>query len=74
MAYNQPIDKDDLDTIDQAKAQTHLRRLIRLRLVEVERTGKKRSDVIYRTSERFLELFGLASIDELPQSDIFNFK
>jgi len=74
VAYNQPIDKDDLDTIDQAKAQTHLRRLIRLRLVEVERTGKKRSDVIYRTSERFLELFGLASIDELPQSDIFNFK
>lgn len=74
VAYNQPVTKDDLDTIDQQKALTHLRRLIRLRLVDVERTGKKRSDVAYQTSARFLELFGLNSIDELPQSDIFSFK
>lgn len=74
VAYNQPVSKADMETVEQAKAQTHLRRLIRLRLVEVERNGKKRSDIIYRTSDRFLELFGLATIEELPQADIFNFK
>lgn len=74
VAYNQPVSKADMETVEQAKALTHLRRLIRLRLVEVERNGKKRTDIIYRTSERFLELFGLTSIEELPQADIFNFK
>lgn len=74
VAYNQPATKQDLETIDHKKTQGNLRRLIRLQLVEVERNGKKRSDITYKTGQKFLDLFGLADISELPQSDVFNFK
>ena len=74
VAYNQPVSKTDLNSIDQKKAQSSLNRLVRLQLIEVERNGKRRSDVVYRTGQRFLDLFGLAEISDLPQSDVFNFK
>ena len=74
MAYNQPVTKDELEEISQNRLQTILRQLIRLTLVEVERTGKRRTDVLYNTGPRFLKLFGLNSLDDLPQADIFNFK
>ncbi|MFY9256520.1 MAG: SMC-Scp complex subunit ScpB [Fuerstiella sp.] len=74
VAYNQPVTKQDLDSIQQRNALTHVRRLIRLQVVEVERVGSRRSDVAYVTGERFLELFGLTSLDELPQADVFSFK
>lgn len=74
IAYNQPVVKEDLESLRQKNVLSHTRRLIRLQLVEVEKTGKKRSDVCYRTAPRFLELFGLNDLSELPQADIFNFK
>lgn len=74
IAYNQPVVKEDLEGLRQKNVLSHTRRLIRLQLVEVEKTGKKRSDVCYRTAPRFLELFGLSDLAELPQADIFNFK
>lgn len=74
IAYNQPVTKQDLETIDHKKAQANLRRLIRLQLVEVERNGKRRSDITYQTGQKFLDLFGLTDISDLPQSDVFNFK
>ena len=74
VAYNQPVTKNDLEQTTRSNHMTLLRQLIRLELVEVERTGSKRSDVEYRTGERFLKLFGLTSLDELPQADIFAFK
>jgi chromosome segregation and condensation protein ScpB len=43
-------------------------------LLEVERTGNRRTDVAYRTSQRFLELFELESLEDLPQANIFAFK
>lgn len=74
VAYNQPVTKQDLDQLSQNRLQSNLRQLIRLQLVEVERTGKRRSDVSYHTGERFLRLFGLEDIGDLPQADIFSFK
>ena len=74
VAYNQPLTKKDLAQTSRSNHMTLLRQLIRLELVEVERTGTKRSDVEYRTGERFLKLFGLSSLDDLPQADVFAFK
>lgn len=74
VAYNQPVAPSDFSQISQPKAQNLVRQLIRLQLVDVERTGKRRSDVAYRTSARFLSLFALESLDDLPQADIFSFK
>jgi len=74
VAWNQPVDAADLSATGRAKPMTAVRKLIRLQLLEVERTGSKRSDVAYRTTRQFLELFNLKSLDDLPQADIFAFK
>lgn len=74
VAYNQPVTKEELEKISQRNSQTLLRQLIRLRLVDIERTGKRRADVAYKTGERFLKLFGLESLEDLPQADVFSFK
>lgn len=74
VAYNQPITQIDLSNIKHEKVNSHLRQLIRLQLVEVERTGSKRSEVQYVTGRRFLRLFELDSLDDLPQADVFSFK
>ncbi|MEP3480013.1 MAG: SMC-Scp complex subunit ScpB [Fuerstiella sp.] len=74
VAYNQPVNQVELSNIKQDKVKAHLRQLIRLQLVEVERTGSKRSDVQYVTGKRFLRLFELESLDDLPQADVFSFK
>ncbi len=74
VAYNQPVTKEEVEKISQRNIQTLLRQLIRLRLVDIERTGKRRSDIAYQTGERFLKLFGLESLEDLPQADVFSFK
>ncbi|MEQ9406712.1 MAG: SMC-Scp complex subunit ScpB [Fuerstiella sp.] len=74
VAYNQPVTTEDLAEIGQSRVQTLIRQLIRLQLVEVERTGKRRSDIVYRTGNRFLDLFGLNDLQDLPQADVFSFK
>jgi segregation and condensation protein B len=74
VAYNQPVTKEQLEQISQRNVQALLRQLIRLRLVDIERAGKRRSDITYKTADRFLKLFGLQSLDDLPQADVFSFK
>ena len=74
VAWNQPVDKEQVESIDRPNAMALLRQLLRLQLVELQRSGQKRSDVSYVTTVKFLKLFGLKSIDELPTADIFSFK
>ena len=74
IAYNQPVTKEDLKTVRGSQPQAHAKRLVRLQLVEVRQTGTRRSDVSYETGQRFLDLFGLRDLSELPQADLFSFK
>lgn len=74
VAWNQPVPRADLEQTSRKNANALVRQLIRLRLVEVERTGRRKTDVEYRTGQRFLDLFGLKDLSELPQADVFNFK
>ncbi|MFO0979632.1 MAG: SMC-Scp complex subunit ScpB [Planctomycetaceae bacterium] len=74
VAWNQPVDNDKLSTIDKPGAMTQLRQLLRLQLIEIKRTGSKRADICYVTTPRFLKLFGLQSIEDLPTADVFSFK
>ena len=43
-----------------------LRQLLRRELISIERDDDGKT-VVYRTTARFLELFGLKSLDDLPQ-------
>ena len=74
VAWNQPVDKEAIDGIDRPNVMSLLRQLLRLQLVELQRTGSRRGDVSYGTTAKFLKLFGLKSIADLPTADVFSFK
>ncbi len=75
VAYRQPVSAAEIEDAGKSNPGSTLRLLVRRQLFAIERTGKKRGDVKYRTTPRFLELFGLRDLDELPQSDgDLNFK
>ena len=68
VAYRQPVAKADIDALRGHDSGAVLRQLVRLGLVAVARRGESdRRDVCYGTTPRFLELFGLGSLDDLPR-------
>ena len=74
VAWNQPVEKEQVESIGRQSSMALLRQLLRLQLVELQRNGTKRTDVSYVTTAKFLKLFGLKSLAELPTADIFSFK
>lgn len=68
VAYRQPVAKADIDALRGHDSGAVLRQLVRLGLVAVARRGESdRREVCYGTTPRFLELFGLGSLDDLPR-------
>ncbi len=69
VAYRQPAAKPELDTLRGADCGGLLRQLVRRGLVAVVQRGDAgQKDVSYGTTPRFLELFKLRSLDDLPQA------
>lgn len=74
VAYRQPVSKEDIEVQGKPNPGGALRQLLRRELISIERGTGGRKDVRYQTTSRFLSLFGLASLDELPQADELSFK
>jgi segregation and condensation protein B len=68
VAYHQPIGQVEIDAIRSKPSGGLLNQLVRRGLISLERTTEKPRKVLYRTTLRFLELFGLESLDDLPRS------
>jgi len=70
VAYRQPITRAEIESLRGRDSMGPLRQLVRLGLVEaVRRTQGKSRAVCYATTPRFLELFGLSSLNDLPETD-----
>lgn len=68
VAYRQPVTKADVDALRGADSAGPLRQLVRLGLVAVTTRGEAGGRAVgYGTTPRFLDLFGLASLDDLPR-------
>jgi segregation and condensation protein B len=68
IAYRQPVGKAEVDAIRGTDSGSVLRQLVRLGLVAVRhRADAADREVRYGTTPRFLRVFGLASLDELPR-------
>lgn len=74
VAYRQPITPEEIEDLGKEKPGPFLRQLLRRELISLERDTEDRKRVTYSTTKRFLSLFGLGSIDELPQADELSFK
>jgi segregation and condensation protein B len=69
IAYNQPIAADQIHQLRAAPNGAALSTLVRHRLVRLERPAEGGGKPCYTTTEKFLKLFGLESIDALPRSE-----
>jgi segregation and condensation protein B len=67
VAYNQAIAADQIDRIRGKPSGAILSQLVRRDLLAIHREAGSRQ-VQYRTTDRFLALFGLEGLDELPRS------
>jgi segregation and condensation protein B len=67
LAYNQPATVEQLNDLRGAPSGAALATLVRRKLVSVERPADG-GQPQYSTTERFLQRFGLESLNELPRS------
>ncbi len=75
VAYRQPITTEEVQMIRKQPSGTILTQLVRRGLLGIERnTEAKRPVLYYRTTARFLELFGLDSLDDLPTPDEIDYR
>jgi len=69
VAYQQPISQEEVESHGKQNAGNLLRQLLRRDLVAIQRGDGGRKDVRYLTTPRFLTVFGIGSLEELPQPD-----
>jgi segregation and condensation protein B len=69
VAYRQPATKQEIDNLRGRESGGVLRQLVRTGLIAVVQRGDAaRREVTYGTTPRFLELFKLRGLDDLPQT------
>jgi segregation and condensation protein B len=69
VAYRQPVTRQEVESLRGAESSAVLRQLVRRGLIAVVSRGQANSrEVAYGTTPRFLELFGLRNLDDLPQT------
>lgn len=71
IAYRQPISRASIESLREGNAGNVLRQLVRRKLIALERNGE---DAEYVTTDRFLDVFGLANLSELPRAESLEFK
>lgn len=74
IAYHQPISKEDVEKHFGSRPNTVLSQLLRRELIQLKRDADDKKNVNYETTPRFLQLFGLGSLAELPRAGDLYFK
>lgn len=69
VAYNQPTTVEAINELRGAASGAPLQSLVRRRLVQVDRPADRGEPPQYRTTDRFLRLFGLESVAALPRNE-----
>jgi len=69
VAYEQPLTAERIGRLRGRPSGHVISQLVRRRLLRIERPEAERSTAQYYTTDRFLRLFGLADLDDLPRSE-----
>ncbi len=69
LAYNQPATAERLNELRGAPSGAALSTLVRRRLVKLERSPQAGGQPRYSTTARFLKLFGLENLEDLPRAE-----
>ena len=71
IAYNEPITRIDVDEIRGVDSAYVIRRLLAKGLIkECGRSDKPGHPILYKTTDDFLDYFGLSSKEDLPKIDV----
>jgi len=68
VAYRQPITRSEIESQRGQDSAAVVRQLLRLGLIVAEPPAEGAAEAAYSTTPRFLELFGLQSLDDLPRT------
>lgn len=68
VAYNEPLTAEEINQMRGASSGPILAQLVRRQLLRIERPEKEPRAAHYHTTPRFLKLFGVASLADLPRS------
>jgi segregation and condensation protein B len=74
VAYYQPITQAKVEELGKPGCGPVLRQLVRRELLAIERDPKASKEVNYKTTARFLSLFAISSLDELPRPEQVSYK
>lgn len=74
VAYRQPLSDKDTRLAERKNSSAMLRQLLRRELITLQRDDDDAKRVAYTTTPRFLQLFGLGSVDDLPYPEDLEFK
>lgn len=71
IAYNEPITRGDVDSFRGVDSSYVMRRLLAKGLIkECGRSEQAGRAILYKTTDEFLDYFGLASKDDLPSVEL----
>ena len=68
IAYHQPIAAEQIDRLRGKPSGHILSQLVRRDLLRIDRPADRKAKPTYATTARFLDLFGLENLQELPRS------
>lgn len=69
IAYNQPVSIERINELRNASNGSAVATLVRRKLVRLDRPSDNTGKPSYATTDRFLKLFGLESVEALPRSE-----
>jgi segregation and condensation protein B len=70
IAYRQPVPRADIEAIRGVNCGEILRQLMERDLVRIDgRSEELGRPYLYSTTKRFMQVFGLSSLDQLPRAD-----
>lgn len=73
IAYKQPVSKPDIERIRGVNCDHTIQKLLEKELITIEGRGEGAGKpILYVTSEKFMNYFGLKSIEQLPTIKEFN--
>ncbi|XIF19755.1 MAG: SMC-Scp complex subunit ScpB [Acetilactobacillus jinshanensis] len=68
IAYNQPVTRIEVDNVRGVNSSVTIKKLLRQRLIK--KAGRKKvlgNPIMYKTTDAFLNLFGLKNLKQLPK-------
>ena len=73
IAYKQPVSKTEVETIRGVNCDYAIQKLLEKGLIEIQGKGESVGrPLIYGTSEKFMEYFGVSDLNELPTPKDFS--